>query len=155
MDLKEKASYIMGWLEGLKLDSNEDQNKILKSVVSLLQEMTEKISVLEKEVEENSALVDELDEDLANVEKDLYNNEKDICFKDHSDCHCEKKDDDDIFKNDRILGEEFEKNGKYEVSCTNCGRIIELDEGIFEKEDITCPECGFKVDFDFKNQKYN
>ena len=51
MDLKEKASYITGLLEGLKLDSKEDQNRVLKSVVSLLQEITEKLCELEKEVE--------------------------------------------------------------------------------------------------------
>ena len=86
-------------------------------------------------------MIDELDEDLANVEEDIYNRKKMGCS---GKCNGE---------DERILGENFVKDGKYEVTCSNCGRIVELNDEIFEKEDIVCPECGSKIDFDFREKE--
>lgn len=141
MDLKEKASYIMGLLEGSKLDFSKEDNKILKAVVDLLKEMAENVCEIEKKNDENSILIDELDEDLANVEQDLYNNREDYgcCGKGGCDCSHD--------------GEEFEekdvKDKNYEISCSECGRVVELNDEIFENEDIVCPDCGSKINFDF------
>lgn len=144
MDLKEKASYIKGLLEGTGLDFSKEENKILKSVVDLLLEMSEKIYEIERKNDDNSALIDELDEDLANVEKDLYNGENVGCDSHHKGfCSCNKKNDEQIEK-------EMEEKEFYEISCQNCGRVIEIDDEIIEKEDIICPECGKIVNFDFK-----
>ena len=143
MDLKEKASYVVGLLEGIGLDFSKEENKILKSVVELLQDMSEKIYELERKSEDNAALIDELDEDLANVEEDLYSKVDAMSCGGHKKghCHCGRRE-------GELNSEEDEES--YEVSCPNCGRIVEIDDEIFDKEDIVCPECGEKVNFDFK-----
>lgn len=139
MDLKEKASYIMGLLEGSKLDFSKEENKILKSLADLMQQATEKIYELEQQNEENSILIDELDEDLANVEQDLYSREDfGCCGKEGCDCSHEEMSDD---------GSKKEEN--YEISCPECGRVVEINEDIFKEEDLVCPECGKKIEFDF------
>lgn len=138
MDLKERASYIMGLLEGSKLDFSKEENKILKSLADLMQKTTEKIYELEQQNEENSILIDELDEDLANVEQDLYSGEDfGCCAKEGCDCSHEE------------MHHEGEKEENYEISCPECGRTVELNDDIFEKEDMVCPECGKKIEFDF------
>ncbi len=142
MDLKEKASYIMGLLEGSKLDFSKEENKVLKALAELMQQTTEKIFELEQQNEENSILIDELDEDLANVEQDLYNGENFGCCGEDG-CGCSHI---DGIENET---EEEVKEG-YEISCPECGRIIELNEEIFKNEDIVCPDCGKKIDFDIK-----
>ncbi len=152
MDLKEKASYVKGLLEGLNLDYKNENNKILKIMVDLFQEMVEKLQEIEDVSYENSALIDELDEDLANVEKDFYNK------KDRNNSNCKHKG----VKNkcscsvseegEKVQSDDLNEDVEYEISCPNCNRVVELTDEIFNsEEEIICPECGEKINFDFKD----
>ena len=49
--------------------------------------------------------------------------------------------------------EDFEKEEPYEVSCSNCKRVFEIDEDVFKNDDIVCPECGEKISFEFKENE--
>ena len=153
MDLKEKASYVKGLLEGLNLDYKNENNKILKIMVDLFQEMAEKIQEIENVSYENSALLDELDEDLANVEKSYYNekNKSHCKHKGHKNsCGCSSLEE---FSNENFNNGNSDKEVEYEMSCPNCKRVIELTEEFFNdnEEDIVCPECGEKINFELKD----
>ena len=153
MDLKEKASYVKGLLEGLNLDYKNENNKILKIMVDLFQEMAEKLQEIENVNYENSALLDELDEDLANIEKNYYNekNKSNCKHKGHKNsCSCSSLED---FNNENFNNENSDKEAEYEISCPNCKRVIELTEEFFNdnEEDIICPECGEKINFELKD----
>lgn len=157
MDLKEKASYVKGLLEGLNLDYKNENNKILKIMVDLFQEMVEKLQEIEDVSYENSALIDELDEDLANVEKDFYNkkdrnnvNCKHKGVKNKCNCSASQEEENENFQN-KIQSDDNE-DVEYEISCPNCSRVVELTDEIFNsEEEIICPECGEKINFDFKD----
>ena len=82
--------------------------------------------IREDDVEELSAQVDEIDDDLGTVEEDLYGD-------DECDCDDEDEDFDDTL---------------YEVECPNCGDVICLDESMLDEGEIDCPNCGEKLEFD-------
>ncbi len=149
MDIKEKASYIKGLFEGAKLNLDDDKNKILGHSLDLLQEIAEKLQKLDKVCYENAVLIDEIDEDLANIEKEFH---KEKCKNGHKkDCDCKGKGDEK--KDQELFEDEYEEEDKYEVSCPSCKRIVELNDEIFEKDDIFCPECGEKLNFNFKDDE--
>ena len=47
MTLAEKAAYLKGLIDGIKLDTEKDENRLLKAVVDLLQDMAVSIDDLE------------------------------------------------------------------------------------------------------------
>ena len=83
MELKEKASYIIGLLEGSNLDFGKEKNKIIDLTLSLIKDMASKIEELESVCFENSALIDEIDRDLTEVENTIAKEE----YKCHGECH--------------------------------------------------------------------
>lgn len=135
MNLTEKAAYIKGLIEGINLDDNKEETKILKSIVDLLEDVALSIKDLDNAFEEHSEIIDELDENLADVEDIVYG-----CDCNDSDCGC--------------CGCDSEI---YKVSCPNCEQVIELNEGMFAKDEneILCPNCGEKLEFSFEDVSEN
>ena len=133
MTLTEKIAYIRGLAEGLKLDESKDEVKVLNAIMELLEDMTVAVADLEDLYDEMSEQVDEIDEDLANLEDDYYEDDCDCC-----DCDCDSDDfcdcDDTVY---------------YEVTCGKCGETICLDEDLLLEGEIVCPECGENLEFDF------
>lgn len=129
MNLTEKAAYIKGLIEGIKLDENKEETKVLKSIVDLLEDMALSLKDLDNVCEEHSEIIDELDENLADVEDIVYD-----CDCQDSDCDCCECDSD-----------------LYEVCCPNCEQVVQLNEDILAKGEIVCPNCGEKLEFGFEN----
>lgn len=126
MDICEKISYIKGLAEGLNLDEETKEGKILSAVLDLLGDITEEICELEGTCDEMSEQLDAVDEDLATLEDVVYEEDCD------GDC-CDCCDDEDL----------------YEIECPACHDTIYLDEDMLEDEGINCPNCGTPLEFDF------
>ncbi len=125
MTITEKVSYIKGLADGLTLDENNKQDKILKAIIDLLDDIALSVSDLEDGCAELGEQLDAVDEDLSAVE-DLVYGEEDEC-----DCCCDEDDD-----------------GLYSVQCPNCNDVIYLDEDMLGEDSVECPNCGFKFDLD-------
>ena len=123
MDICEKISYIKGLSEGLDLDVNTKEGKVLSAIIDLLGDITEEICEIEDGLDDMSEQLDAVDEDLSSLEDIVY--EDDDC-----DCGCC---DDDV----------------YEVECPNCHDTIYLDEEMLCEDGIDCPNCGTPLEFDF------
>ena len=93
MNLTEKISYIRGLCDGLELDESKPEVKVLNAIVDLLDDMAFEVSDMEELYDELSAQVDEIDQDLADVESDVYDDE-DYDIEDYDD------EDDDYFLDD-------------------------------------------------------
>ena len=130
MELTNKAAYIQGLIDGLGIDENTKEGKVIKAMAELLKEMAESVEDLAVEVDETVELVDTLDQDLGDVEEIVYDLDND--------------DDDDE-------DEDFE-DCEYECVCPTCGDTIYLDESIVEEGSIDCPNCGEKLEFDFDEE---
>ena len=125
MDLTEKSAYIKGLIEGMNLDPAKDETKILEAMADLLGDLATGVQNLETVCSENSEVIDELDEGLADVEDIIYR-----CK--HSKCGC-CDDDEDV---------------AYKTSCPNCENVIQLDDEMIASGDVICPNCGEKLEFD-------
>ena len=130
MTIGEKVSYIKGLAEGLGLEGDTKEGKILNAIIDLLGDISEEIDCIEEDYAELCEQVDAVDEDLSAVEDFIYEDDDD-CDCDCDCCDCE--DDDDL----------------YEVECPKCHDIIYLDGEMLEEEGITCPNCGTDLEFDF------
>lgn len=125
MTVTEKVAYIKGLVDGLNLDADKDEVKVIKAIIELLDDMALTVSDLEEGLDVVSEQVDEIDEDLADLETYVYEEDDDCCCDDDCDCDC------------------------YEIECPNCHEIICVDDEILEDGSIDCPNCGELLEFDF------
>lgn len=132
MELSQKVAYLKGLMEGLKIDDSKPEGKIIGVMADILDEMALTIEDVADEVDEVVELVDILDEDLGDVEDEVYFG----CECD-DDCCC---DDDDY---------EIDDDEIYECVCPTCGNTICLGENIIANGSIDCPNCGEELEFDF------
>ena len=132
MDICEKIAYIKGLAEGLSLDTDSKEGKIIAAIIDLLGDITEEICDIEDACDDMSEQIDAVDEDLASLE--------DIIYEDDDCCDCDCCEDDDCDCCDDEL---------YEVECPSCNDIIYLDAEILEDEGIDCPNFGTHLEFDF------
>ncbi|MBQ3417210.1 MAG: hypothetical protein IJH32_05190 [Ruminococcus sp.] len=130
MNLTERIAYIRGLCEGLKLDENKDEVKVLSAIIDLLEDMAYDVTDLEDVVDDVCDQVDEIDEDLCEVEEFVYSDDF---------CDCWNDEDEDFSDDDAY----------YEVTCPACGETTVLDEEALLGGEIACPGCGEKLEFDF------
>ncbi len=125
MTLTEKVAYLKGLMEGLSIDETKPENKIIKAMADILDDMALTITDIEDEVDSLDDYIEEIDEDLAAVEDIAYEDEEEE-FDDEYDDEWDDEYDDD---------EEF-----YEVMCPHCNEVVYLDETI-DPTNVTCPNC--------------
>ncbi len=124
----ERVAYIRGLMEGLNLDENKDEVKVLNAMLDLLDEMASDLAGLDETVDEVAGQVDEIDEDLAALEDEIYGEEEDD----------EDDEDDECY---------------YEVTCPNCNETICLSESIIEDGKMECPNCGELLEFEVEEEE--
>ena len=125
MTLSEKAAYLKGLMDGLKLDTDKDENKVLAAIVDMLHDVAENVSDLEDVVDTISDELDCIEEDLDTIDEYLMDDEDD--------------DDEYDFGDDETI---------YEVKCPTCGEVINLDEEMLDEGSTVCPSCGEELEFD-------
>lgn len=136
MTLTEKVAYIKGLTEGLKLDSNKDEVKVINAIIDLLEDMALTIYDVEETVDEIAEQLDEVDEDLAELEEDFLE-----VLEDEFDCDCD----------DCCDFDDDEDNEFYEVTCPTCGEEICVEEDVLLAGEVNCPKCNELLEFDFSS----
>lgn len=130
MNINEKAAYIKGLAEGLKLDENTAEGKILTALIDLVTEITDTLQEVDESLDYLNDYIEEIDEDLGEIEEYLVDEEFCDC---DCDCGC---DDDDDYDDD----EEY-----YEVECPSCGEKICFNSSV-NPEELVCPACNEKIE---------
>lgn len=115
MTVIEKVAYLKGLCDGLDLDQNTAEGKVLVKIVDILEDMANDLEDVACQVEDTYEYCEELDEDLGLVEADLYEDD---------DCDCCDCDDEG-----------------FEVECPACGEYVYIDPDM-DPSEIECPECG-------------
>ena len=72
MTINEKSAFIQGLIEGLGLNNDTKEGKVILEMASLISEMCAEIANLQEENDELRAYVEELDEDLGAVEEEIF-----------------------------------------------------------------------------------
>jgi ribosomal protein S27E len=135
MNLTEKAAYLKGLAEGLSLSDQTAEGKLIKEIIALVQDVAKSVTDLEEGYEILANQVDDIDEDLANVEDEIYGEDEE----EEDSCSCEECEGDGE--------EEF-----FDVTCPSCGEKIYLDEEMAEKDAVTCPSCGTELEIEFDEE---
>jgi len=118
--LYEEVAYLKGLAEGLEISEETKEGKIINKIVDVLESFADAIVELEEEQIELIDYVESIDEDLSDIEDDIYEEEDD-----------DDEDDDD------------EEYNYIEMECPNCNDFVEIDEDLLYNEDIdiVCPNC--------------
>ena len=158
MTISEKSAYLKGLMDGLKLNTESDEGKMIAAIVDLLGDVTKKVVDIEDTTIAISDELDEIEEDLDAIEDYILDEEDDDDYDDDEDDYDDEDDDEDESDEDGDEdGEEGfdfgdEDSTIYEVECA-CGNIIDFDEEVLESGSIVCPNCGETLEFTFDDDE--
>ena len=141
MTISEKSAYLKGLMDGLKLNTESDEGKMIAAIVDLLGDLTRKVTDIEDTTIAISDELDEIEEDLDAIEDFIMDDEED--YEDDEDLDWDDEDED--YEEGFDFGDE--DSTIYEVQCI-CGEVINFDEETLEKGSMICPNCGEKLEFD-------
>ena len=139
MTTSEKVAYLKGLAEGMEIDKETKEGKLLNVIIDILEDMALDIEDLGENALDLAEEIDEISDDLAEVEDVLFEDEDDCCCCDDDDCDddcCCGEDDEPLF---------------FEVTCPACNNEITIDEDVLELGVIDCPNCGEKLEFDLES----
>lgn len=141
MTNSERAAYIKGLIEGLELDSTTKEGKVLAAISELLCDMANDLEDLDEFVDVLQGQVDEIDEDLGDLEEEVYGLDDD-------------EDDDELWDFDDDDDDELDEDDCwFEVTCPDCGDRIQLNADMLDEGSIDCPNCGLTLEFDLDDDE--
>ena len=157
MTITEKAAYLKGLMEGLKLDTETAEGKMIAAIVDLLGDVTRRLHDVEETTIAISDELDEIEEDLDAIEdfildEDEYDDDEEWDDEEDED----EWDDEDDFDDEEEPDEGFDFGDEdttiYEVECV-CGEIIDFDEETLEQGSMICPNCGETLEFSLEDDE--
>ena len=136
MTTSEKVAYLKGLAEGLGVDKETKEGRILDSVIDILEDLAHDIEDLEENAWELGEAIDQVSDDLADIEDIVYDvddgeDDEDECCG----CCCDEEDED-------------EEPVFYEVTCPACENTITRDEDVLSLGAIEGPNCGETLEFE-------
>ena len=126
MEISEKVAYLKGLAEGLALDTETKEGKLIAAIIDVLDEMSIRFEDIDDNLVDLEDGLDAVSDDLSEVEEALY-----------------EMDDDD-----EELGDDAEY---FETTCPVCQEEIVFDEDTLDSGEIRCPNCGEKLEFDLSD----
>ena len=154
MTINEKAAYLKGLMEGLQLDTEKAEGKMIAAMVELMGDLSKKLTNVEDTTIAISDELDEIEEDLDAIEDFIMEFEED----EDEDYDDDDEDEDDYYDFadiDEDADEGFDFGDPdttiYEVECA-CGNIIDFDEETLEAGSIICEDCGETLEFSFEDE---
>lgn len=128
MTIAEKVSYIKGLAEGLKLNTETNEGKILAAIIDVLGDIALNIEDIDEDLAELTDVVTDVEDGLMDLEDEVYGDG------DTSDYEGDYDDDDD--------------DALYEITCPTCNNTITADYDVLANGTIDCPNCGSTLEFD-------
>ena len=77
MELNKKAAYLQGLVDGLGIDENTKEGKVIKAMSALLGEMADAIEGMDEDLSRAYDQINDLSDELEDLEADLYEDEDD------------------------------------------------------------------------------
>ena len=140
MTISEKSAYLKGLMDGLSLNTESDEGKMIAAIVDLLGDMSKRITDIEETTIAISDELDEIEEDLDAIEDYILDEDEE--YEDDEEDLWDDEDED--YEEGFDFGDE--DTTIYEVECA-CGNIIDFDEEVLEQGSMVCPNCGETLEF--------
>ena len=121
MEITEKVAYLKGLAEGMELDTEKKEGKLLAAIIDVLDDIALEIADMKADQEELYDGLDAVSDDLEDVEDAVFG-------------------EDDEDEEDAYEYEEPEEDEDEET--------IYFDESVLEDGEVICPNCGEKLEFD-------
>lgn len=121
-DLTSRAAYLKGLADGMKLDTESNEGRLLSSIIDLLGDMAEKVSDIDDEQGFLADQIDDMSEAMEMLGEEVFS------FGD--------EDDEDM----------------YQITCENCGEEITFTEDDLDDltdGSFSCPNCGEVIELEF------
>ena len=150
MTITEESAYLKGLMDGLNLNTEAAEGKMIAAIVDLLGDVTRTLTDVEETTIAISDELDEIEEDLDAIEDYILDEEDEDEYDDDDDFDYE----DDLDDEDDEEGFDFgdEETTVYEVKCA-CGNIIDFDEETLEAGSIVCDKCGELLEFSLEDDE--
>lgn len=123
-ELTNQAAYLQGLAEGLKLDTEKPEGKLINELLALVSDMANELEALDDEQAFVADKLDEMEDVIDIIGESVYG-------------------DDDYDEDDDI----------YTLVCDNCGAEIDFtgdDLDDLASGDFICPECGEVIELNFE-----
>lgn len=122
-ELTKRAAYLKGLADGMKLDKEKDETKLLAEIIDFLGDIADQVEAIDDEQGFIADALDDLEEEIDVIGNEVF------------DEYDEYDEDDD--------------SDEFEIVCRGCGEeIIVTSEDLMDGE-ILCPQCGATIEFDF------
>ena len=119
-ELTNRAAYLKGLADGMKLDKEKDETRLISEIIDLLADIADQVDAIDDEQGFIADALDELEEAV-----DVVGN---VVFDDYND--------DDY-------------DDEFQIYCQGCGEEITLTSEDLMDGEILCPNCGDTIEFDF------
>ena len=136
MEITEKVAYLKGLAEGMELDTDKKEGKLLAAIIDVLDDIALEIEDIKDEQAELADGLDAVSDDLEDVE--------DVVFGD------DDEEDDEYYEDELDEDEDC-----YATTCPTCEETIYFDESVLEDGEVICPNCGEKLEFDMSSLEEN
>ena len=124
MDFAEKVAYLKGLAEGLQLDTETKEGKMIAAIVDVLDAMVDELDDIESEMIDIEDGLDAVSDDLEDLEDLVYDDEG-----------ADNEDEGDVFV----------------TTCPECEEEVVFNESVLEDGEVVCPNCGAKLEFDLSD----
>ena len=148
MTISEKSAYLKGLMDGLKLNTEADEGKMIAAIVDMLGDLARKVTDIEETTIAISDELDEIEEDLDAIEDFIMDEDDEEDWEDEEED--EEWDEDEEYEEGFDFGDE--DSTIYEVVCA-CGTVINFDEETLEKGSIICENCGETLEFSLEDDE--
>ena len=132
MEITEKVAYLKGLAEGMELDTEKKEGKLLAAIIDVLDDIALEIADMKADQAELYDGLDAVSDDLEDVEDAVFGDEDDEDEADDDYEFVEPEDDEDCSA----------------TTCPPCEETIYFDESVLEDGEVICPNCGEKLEFD-------
>ena len=133
MTVSEKVAYLKGLAEGLGLDKETKEGKLISVIIDTLEDIALELEDLGENALDIGDELDAISSDLSDVEEVLFGDDDD----DEADDDEDDEDDCCSCGDDCCCSDE---ECAYEVTCPSCGEDIVIEESDLENGAINLPE---------------
>lgn len=163
--LRERVSYLKGIAEGMQIGDSTNMEKLMKTVIDILDDIALAVDDMEEVQEKLSEQVDEIDESLAGLESVIFKDGCDYCGHDEDEDEDGDGDEDDEDGDEDEDGEDDDEDEDgdgedsddddgddddlvTEFDCRHCGECITLEDAFVNKNTILCPCCHNEIELE-------